>query len=75
VNCKRLTELTTEYLENQLPRRQRLAVELHLRLCKHCQAYFDQLRQIIALLRKAPAESVSRGVLDKLLPAFRSLTR
>ena len=73
LSCKELTEIATEYLERDLPWGERLRVQLHLWMCRHCRRYMDQMRKVIALLRRLPVEPVPPNLLEKLLPQFREM--
>jgi predicted anti-sigma-YlaC factor YlaD len=53
--CKEVAEQATEYLEKAMPRRERLGVWAHLRVCPNCRAYLRQLVGTIALTRRAGA--------------------
>ncbi len=71
LSCKELTELVTNYLEENLPWRERLRVQVHLWMCRHCGRYVDQMRTVIGLLRRLPAEPVSPKLIETMLPQFR----
>lgn len=71
LNCKEITELSSDYLDGHLPRRQRLRIQLHLWMCKYCRTYFDHMRKVVAMLRQLPTETASPQVFDSLLPQFR----
>jgi len=73
LSCKELTELATDYLEKDLPWRERLRVQVHLSMCRHCRRYLDQMRKVIALLRRLPIEPVPPNLLEKLLPQYREM--
>jgi len=51
LTCRDVTEHATDYMENALPLRTRLAMRLHLFICRMCRTYMDQLRRTAALLR------------------------
>lgn len=51
LTCHDLAEHATDYMEGALPWRARLAVRLHLLVCRMCRAYLAQLRRTTALLR------------------------
>ena len=53
--CQKVAEQATEYLEKAMPRRERLAVWAHPRLCPNCRAFFRQLLGTVALARRAAA--------------------
>ena len=71
LSCKELTELVTDYLEENLPWRERLRIQVHLWMCKHCGRYVDQMRTVIGLLRRLPTEPIPPKLVDTLLPQFR----
>ncbi len=53
--CREVAEQATEYLEKAMPRRERLGVWAHLRICPNCRAYLRQLMGTISLARRAGA--------------------
>lgn len=71
LSCKELTELVTDYLEENLPWRARLRIQVHLWMCRHCGRYVDQMRTVIGLLRRLPTELVPPRLVETLLPQFR----
>jgi predicted anti-sigma-YlaC factor YlaD len=71
LSCKELTELATAYLEGDLTWRERTGVQVHLWMCRHCRIYVDQMRKVIGLLRRLPAEPVPPKLVETLLPQFR----
>ena len=71
LTCKELTELATDYLEENLPWRERLRVQVHLWMCRHCGRYVDQMETVIGLLRRLLMEPVPPKLVDTLLPQFR----
>lgn len=48
-SCKEVTHLVLQAQEQALPWRERLALRLHLMMCKACPRFVDQ----VALMRKA----------------------
>jgi anti-sigma factor RsiW len=46
--CRQAVELVTEYLEGTLSRRDRRRFEAHLRGCRDCAGYLEQIRMTIA---------------------------
>ena len=51
--CQEVAENATEYLEKAMPRRERLGIWGHLRVCPNCRAYLRQLLNTITLTRRA----------------------
>jgi predicted anti-sigma-YlaC factor YlaD len=73
LSCKEITELATDYLDKDLPWRKRLQVRAHLWMCAHCRRYMEQMRMVVELMRRLPAEPLPPQLLDKLLPRFREM--
>ena len=48
ITCRELVELVTDYLEGALAPADRTRFEEHLRICKPCVAYVEQIRLTIA---------------------------
>lgn len=68
INCARLAELTTDYLEGALDSRLRTTFEQHATLCDPCTVHLDQLRvtrRILAAL-PAPRADERRALLARL---------
>jgi anti-sigma factor RsiW len=68
--CKELVELVTEYLEGTLPSTDRARFEEHLRSCRHCRTYLEQMRETIRALGSLPEESLPERVKQELLQTF-----
>jgi anti-sigma factor RsiW len=45
--CREAVELVTDYLEGALSRRDRRRFEAHLRACRDCAGYLEQIRMTI----------------------------
>jgi predicted anti-sigma-YlaC factor YlaD len=73
LSCKELTEVATDYLERDLSWHKQLSVRVHLWMCGYCRRYLDQMRKVIALLRRLPKEPVPPNTVEKLLAQFREL--
>ncbi|MBN1947192.1 MAG: zf-HC2 domain-containing protein [Bradymonadales bacterium] len=72
VNCKRVTELVTDYLEGHLSRVMQVRFRFHLSWCRHCRAYVDQMRMTIQALRALPHNPAPLDTKEQLLQEFRS---
>jgi predicted anti-sigma-YlaC factor YlaD len=72
LTCKELAENASEYLDGNLPPSRRLAVRVHLLLCRHCRDYVDQLALTLEMLRSVTAESEHVAVSPELLQQFLS---
>jgi predicted anti-sigma-YlaC factor YlaD len=51
MNCKDVTEFLSDYLDGELPLRQRLTFKLHLLLCRDCRRYLHSFATTIKLTR------------------------
>lgn len=59
LKCRDVSELATDYMEDALSPRRRLAMRFHLMICSMCRAYMDQLsktRQLLGRGRLPPPE-------------------
>jgi len=65
--CRDVSEMTTDYLEDALPWRQRLAMRWHLRICDLCRRHLRQVRQTIKLLHMLPPVPVPSALEDRLV--------
>ena len=68
--CAELVELITDYLEGELPARDRRRFEAHLTACDGCDAYLEQMRQTISLTGRLREEDVPPELEERLLVAF-----
>ncbi len=75
MDCEKLVELVTSYLEGSLPADQRTAFEEHLKECEGCDRYLDQFRRTIALLGELPDETLAMPARRRLLDEFAGRNR
>jgi anti-sigma factor RsiW len=68
--CAELVELITDYLEGELPARDRRRFEAHITACDGCDAYLEQMRQTISLTGRLREEDVPPELEERLLVAF-----
>ena len=71
LTCKELTEVITDYLEEQLHLADRTRFETHLADCPGCKTYLAQMRTIIHSLSLLRAPTVSQEMKARLSAAFR----
>ncbi len=69
LKCRDISELSTDYSEGTLSTRRRLAVGLHLLMCRMCRTYLDQLAKTRRLLADRPLALVA-GVEDRVIAAI-----
>lgn len=70
LSCKEVTEIATDFLEENLPWRGRFGVQVHLWMCRYCRRYLDQMRKVVRLLKRLPREPVPSSLLEAILPQF-----
>ena len=75
MTCQELVELVTDYLEGALDEQTADRFERHLSVCPGCGTYLDQMRETASLLGEIPVESLSEGMQETLLDAFRDFPR
>ena len=72
MNCRRATELMTDYLEGSLSAAERTRFEAHLALCDGCTAYLEQMRTTVAVVGRLGEADVPPAAREQLMDAFRS---
>ena len=72
LSCKEMTELITDYLEERLPKAERIKFEQHLSICPGCVTYLEQMRFTIKALGVKPRGEIPKATESDLLQAFRS---
>jgi anti-sigma factor RsiW len=61
----------SDYLDGQVPERDRKRLEAHLGECPHCSEYLEQLRVTIASLGRADPEVLGDDALRELVDLYR----
>ena len=72
MTCRQVVELMTDYLEGNLPARDRALFEEHIAGCDGCRAYLAQLATTRKVLRKLADEPIPTDLQAELLKAFQS---
>jgi predicted anti-sigma-YlaC factor YlaD len=70
--CREVVELVTEYLDGAMSWRGRRSLERHLRGCRGCRPYLEQMRETIRLTGRLSQESLPAEVREAVLTIFRS---
>lgn len=63
--------MISDYLEDQLPTRDRLRLERHFELCPPCRVYLEQMRQTLTLVGRLVPEDLSGDALDEFTEIYR----
>jgi len=56
LSCKAVSRLASDALDRSLPLAQRMAMRLHLMMCRACDRYSRQIRSLRELLRRYPEQ-------------------
>jgi anti-sigma factor RsiW len=73
INCRRVVEMVTDYLEGALAPSVALAVDRHLDTCEGCRRYLEQMRITIGAVGRLRNDDVPADVRERLLAAFGEL--
>ncbi len=71
MNCQRLVELITAYLEGAMAEGERASIDAHLATCDGCTHYLEQFRTTIRLTGMLEEEAISPGARRSLGKVFR----
>lgn len=71
LSCRDVANLSSDYLNHDLPWRRRMAVRLHLLMCTGCTRYYEQMRATLAMLRRMGREETKTPA-DRAREIFRS---
>jgi len=72
ITCKELVELVTDYLEGKLPENTKVVFEEHLKGCRGCTNYLEQIQQTIRLTGFVNEEDLSTQQRDDLVKLFQN---
>lgn len=61
LGCKEVSQLVSQGLDRRLGLRERLAVRLHLAICRSCRAFARQMDFLRTAIRRLPAAGGSEG--------------
>jgi predicted anti-sigma-YlaC factor YlaD len=59
MNCRDVTEFLSDYLDGELPLRQRVSFKLHLLLCRDCRRYLRSFATTIKLTQSLRVQSAA----------------
>jgi anti-sigma factor RsiW len=69
--CRQAVELVTDYLEGALSRRDRRRFEAHIRACRNCAAYVEQIRITIAATGSIEPDDLTPEAAAELTELYR----
>lgn len=65
LNCKDISKLGSDHLDNNLPFMKKWQVKMHLLLCHKCRNFIEQLRTTIRSINTLEVPSINKITLDK----------
>ena len=72
LTCKEFDDFMIDYLEHELPLKDRFGCWLHLKMCRHCSRFVREYQQTITLGKQAfdePDDPVPESVPEDLINA------
>ncbi len=73
ITCKQFEDFMLDYLDGELPDRQRFTFELHIKMCPECRDYIAAYKRTIEVAKRAfkdPNKPVPSAVPDDLVKAI-----
>lgn len=75
LDCRKITERASDFLDATLPWHVRLQVRLHVMMCRFCREYVRQMALLVRTLHHLPSKGPSTELNDQLLALFRAERR
>ncbi len=72
ITCRQFDDFMLDYIEGNLPARQRRVFELHLRVCRECRDYLAAYKETMTLGKRVfgdPESALPEDVPDDLITA------
>lgn len=69
LSCREITHHADQLLDHDLRLSTRIAVQVHLLICRHCRRYIKQLRRLVAaipFMHNQATEEEVRAIMDHL---------
>ena len=72
LNCREITERTSDFIDARLPWREKMEVRLHLVMCRFCREYMRQMTLVVGALQRLRGTDAPGAAADDLLALFRA---
>lgn len=72
LNCREISERTSDFVDAALPWRAQLEVRLHVMMCRFCREYVRQIRLVARTLGRLPRLDSAPAIDQELLELFRA---
>lgn len=66
LQCRDITILASDYIDGRLRWRKRLAVLMHLLICRHCWHFMRNFRLVIRLMQGHPPPALDEQTIHRL---------
>lgn len=63
--CRETTELASRAMDERLPFGDRIAMRMHLAICRNCTRFAEQLQELRRLLRLETGDETALGLTDE----------
>lgn len=67
MDCSRIEQQLSEYIENNLPVDETNQVEEHLKSCRHCSELLNEMQSVAAICQSYPALELEPDLLERIL--------
>jgi hypothetical protein len=67
MECSRIEQWLSEYLESSLPAEEMENIAAHLETCSNCAALFSEMRSVLSMCRSYPVLEFDPDFMDKIL--------
>ena len=74
-NCKQITDLLYDYLNNELSRKVKRDFEKHLNICPDCVRFLNTYKKTVAVIRSVDAAALPTNVRQNVLAFLRKRLR
>lgn len=74
-SCREVTRSTSDFLDGNLHVSKRVALRLHLSMCRGCRIYLEQIRLTVTALAALPRPAPDPAVRAALTQQFRESVR
>ena len=67
LKCRDVSELSSDYLDGQLPLRKRVQIRFHLFMCTHCRRYLRHFQSTITLIKKLKKTKANQQQVESVM--------
>ncbi|BCE00536.1 zf-HC2 domain-containing protein [Marinicellulosiphila megalodicopiae] len=67
LNCKQVTEQTSEYIDGNVTGLGKVRIKFHLLMCKHCRGFVKKIRITKSVVGKLSFAPVDKSKIDDIM--------